>query len=43
VRNAAGEHPFQASDEQFDLITSYFVAPSDEEGFDLVHHPHAPV
>ncbi|WP_353179885.1 AAA family ATPase [Delftia acidovorans] len=43
VRNAAGEHPFQASDEQFDMITSYFVAPSDEEGFDVVHHPYAPL
>lgn len=39
ARNAAGEHPFQASDEQFDLITSYFVAPSEQEGFDVVRHP----
>lgn len=40
ARNAAGDHPFQASDEQFDLITSYFVAPCAQEGFDVVHHPY---
>lgn len=39
ARNAAGEHPFQASDAQFDLISSYFVAPSGQEGFEIVLHP----
>lgn len=35
-RNAVGEHAYQASDDQFDLFTSYFVAPSKEEGFNLI-------
>jgi predicted kinase len=43
ARNEAGEHPFQASDAQFDLISSYFVAPSGQEGFEVVHHPFAQV
>ncbi len=39
-RNAAGEHAFQATDEQFDQFTSYFVPPTASEGFNLVtHHP----
>ena len=33
ARNAAGEHAFAATDEQFDLITSYFVPPSQDERF----------
>lgn len=37
-RNAQGDHAFAASDEQFDLITSYFVAPRVEEGFNVVIH-----
>jgi predicted kinase len=35
-RNAAGNHAFSATDEQFDLITRHFVAPSAEEGFQVV-------
>ena len=33
ARNAAGEHPFQTTDAQFDAITQHFVAPSPAEGF----------
>lgn len=39
ARNAAGEHEFAASDEQFDLITAYFVPPSADEGLEIVVHP----
>lgn len=38
ARNAGGEHAFAATDEQFDLITSHFVAPEPEEGFNIVVH-----
>lgn len=36
-RNASGLHDFAASDAEFDLITSYFVPPSEAEGFNVVH------
>jgi predicted kinase len=40
ARNDGGAHEFAATDEQFDLITSYFVPPTAEEGFEiLVHRP----
>jgi predicted kinase len=38
ARNAAGKHFFFASDAEFDLITSYFVAPHDSEGFNVLRH-----
>ena len=38
ARNAGGEHEFAATDEQFDLITTYFVPPSAEEGLEIVVH-----
>jgi predicted kinase len=38
-RNAAGEHPFQVSDTEYDLFTSYFVPPGPEEDFNVVVHP----
>lgn len=38
ARNAAGTHDFAPSDAEFDLITSYFVPPSDAEGFKVVRH-----
>lgn len=38
ARNARGEHEFAATDEEFELITSYFTAPTPEEGFNVVHH-----
>jgi predicted kinase len=34
-RNADGTHDFTVTDEEFDKITSYFVAPSAQEGFDV--------
>ncbi len=36
-RNASRLHEFAPIDEEFDLITSYFVAPSEAEGLNLVH------
>jgi predicted kinase len=36
ARNARGSHDFQAGDADFDLITSHFVPPGPEEGFDIV-------
>jgi len=35
-RNAAGTHEFAATDAEFDIITSYFVPPSETEGFETV-------
>ena len=36
ARNASGSHPFAVTEEQFELIASYFVAPMPEEGFDVI-------
>ena len=38
LRNLSGEHAFQTTDEQFDQITLHFVAPTPQEGFNLVVH-----
>ncbi len=38
ARNQGGEHAFDATDEQFALITRYFEPPQEEEGFHLVRH-----
>ena len=38
ARNAAGEHPYHASDAEFDLFTKYFVAPTADEGFNVIVH-----
>lgn len=38
ARNLSGEHPFETTDEEFDQITSHFVAPAAEEGFDVVRY-----
>lgn len=38
ARNAGGEHPFETSDAQFDLITSHFAPPAPEEGFAVRRH-----
>jgi predicted kinase len=35
-RNADGSHDFAASDAEFDVITSYFVPPSEQEGFEMI-------
>jgi predicted kinase len=37
-RNAGGEHPFQVSEAEYDLFTSYFVPPGPSEGFNVVVH-----
>lgn len=37
-RNLAGDHPFQSSEADFDLVTSYFVAPVPDEGFNIITH-----
>ena len=37
-RNAAGEHPFQVSDAEYALFTSYFVPPTPDEGFNVIRH-----
>ena len=37
-RNAEGLHPFAATDAEFDRVTSYFVPPSADEGFDILIH-----
>ena len=37
-RYLTGEHPFQTSEADFELITSHFVAPSPDEGFNVVVH-----
>lgn len=36
ARNAAGTHDFAASDAEFEQISSYFVAPSELEGFKVI-------
>jgi len=41
ARNACGEHPFQASDEEFEQITRHFVAPAAEEGFMVMRYTEA--
>ena len=37
-RNAAGGHPFQASDAEYEIFTRYFVPPTPDEGFNVVTH-----
>jgi predicted kinase len=42
-RNADGEHPYQISEENYELFTSYFVPPEPGEGFNIVlHRPDRP-
>ena len=38
ARNLSGEHPFETSDAEFDQITLHFVAPTAEEGFQMLWH-----
>lgn len=38
LRNQRGEHDFAATDAEFDLITSYFVPPYEQEGLNIVIH-----
>ncbi len=37
-RNETADHAFQPSEADFDLFTSYFVAPTIDEGFNLIVH-----
>jgi predicted kinase len=37
-RNAAGAHEYTVTDAEFDQFTRYFVAPTPDEGFDVVVH-----
>lgn len=37
-RNLKGEHPYQASDADYDLFTRHFVPPSADEGFNVIVH-----
>ena len=37
-RNAAGEHVFQTSDDNFDLVTRHFAPPTALEGFNIIRH-----
>ncbi|KIC39460.1 AAA family ATPase [Leisingera sp. ANG-M7] len=37
-RNARGDHPFAATEEQFRRFSKHFVPPSPAEGFNLVVH-----
>jgi predicted kinase len=37
-RNEGGEHPYQVSEATYDLLTSDFVPPTPEEGFNVVVH-----
>lgn len=39
ARNARGGHPFQVSEAQFRRVTSHFVPPTEDEGFDVIEHP----
>jgi predicted kinase len=41
-RNAGGKHPFQVSEEEYDLIASYFAPPEPGEGFNVIIHTVAP-
>jgi len=38
ARNAQGDHPFAATEEQFRQISKHFLAPSPDEGFNIVLH-----
>ena len=37
-RNADGEHPYEVSEETFEIFTSYFIPPGSDEGFNIVTH-----
>lgn len=40
LRNARAEHEFAATDAEFDLITSYFRPPGEDEGLHIETHRH---
>ncbi len=37
-RNTSGAHDYQTSEKEFEIITSYFVAPETSEGFNVILH-----
>ena len=37
-RNASGAHEYTVTDAEFEQFTRYFVAPTPDEGFDVVIH-----
>ena len=38
ARNASGTHPLTTIKAQYGAITAYFVAPQEDEGFEIVRH-----
>lgn len=38
ARNESGSHPFSVSEAQFDQVVAHFVAPSGDEGLEVVVH-----
>lgn len=38
ARNAAGKHPFAATEAQFHQFSKHYAPPTQDEGFTLVHH-----
>ncbi|THH35837.1 ATP-binding protein [Aliishimia ponticola] len=40
ARNARGAHPFAPTEAQFHQFSAYFVAPGDDEGFEILHRPY---
>lgn len=38
ARNVKGDHAFAATEEQFHRFTTYFVPPSEDEGFEIIQH-----
>jgi predicted kinase len=41
-RNEDGKHPYQVDEATYDLFTSYFVAPTPDEGFHIIVHAPEP-
>lgn len=39
ARNAQGDHPFSATEAQFNQLSKHYEPPSSREGFEIVHHP----
>lgn len=39
ARNASGNHAFAPTKEQFIQFSKHFVAPTKDEGFDIIRHP----
>jgi predicted kinase len=38
ARNAEGEHPFAATDDQFRAFSKHFQLPTEDEGFNIIRH-----